>query len=161
MNCQDQGEQNAWYVYRCFALKLSILRFWPVASWPKLRLPLCWKPSIVEQNGARFCPQGNMQLAKTHFGCFETFVTKIPYYQSPETSIADISKTVDRRAKRSSISTPRALRNCPKCRRPLAAGSQKPSQISFYNFTGTLYGPISLAVFFLFWSDLFWPFYGL
>ncbi len=40
--------------------------------------------------------------------------SKVAYFKvlarghSPETSIADISKTFDRRAKRSSISTPRA-----------------------------------------------------
>ncbi len=49
-----------------------------------------------------------MQLPKTHFGRFEMFVMKIPYYHSPETLIADISETVDRRAKLSSISTLRA-----------------------------------------------------
>ncbi len=80
----------------------------PIITRPKLRLPISRKPSIVERNGARFWPWGNMQMPKTHFGRFETFVTKIPYYHSPETSIADVSKTVDRRVKRSSISTQRA-----------------------------------------------------
>ncbi len=52
-------------------------------------------------------------------------------------------------------------------RRPLAAGSQKPSQISFYNFTETLNGPISRSVFFFFFDPTFfglfmafkWPFW--
>ena len=35
------------------------------------------------------------------------FVTKIPYYHSLEITIADISETIARRAKRSSIWTPR------------------------------------------------------
>ncbi len=85
--------------------------FWDVLKNPRsppgsnLRLPLSRKPSIIERNRARFRPRGNMQHDKTHFGHSETFVTKNLYYHSPETLIADISKTVNRRAKRSLIST--------------------------------------------------------
>ncbi len=64
----------------------------------------------VEENIAdRLVVVNDGVMPKTHFGRFEMFVKKIPYYHSPETSIADISKTVDRRAKRSSISTLRAI----------------------------------------------------
>ena len=89
-------------------------RWWPF-GWPwddlsrsDLRWRISRKPSVVERNGARFGPQGVIcKWVKYHFGRFETFVAKIPYYHSPEITIADISETVARRPKRSSIWTPR------------------------------------------------------
>ncbi len=132
-----------------------------------------------------------------HLVCIPLFRSKVAYFKVlasghlAKTSIAIISETVDRRAKQSSISTPRAISNRPKCHfrhfemifrlpadrpitywrgsasvlrpsvhlsvHPSIAVSKKPLRISFYNFAGMLYGPISPDFFFLFSSDLFWP----